>query len=80
MHQMGIIMNNFKLLTQHVSNNDKLGSTPVLLLGDRPGFWLGLTGADRTIDDGLCEIFVSSIASYPERWRDGPCETLATCR
>src|ERR1035438_6460229 len=25
------------------------------------------------------EILVSSIASYPERWRDGPCETLATC-
>ena len=25
------------------------------------------------------EILASSIASYPERWRDGPCETLATC-
>ena len=24
-------------------------------------------------------IFASPIASYPERWRDGPCETLATC-
>jgi len=36
------------------------------------------SGRPRT-EDGISEFFVSSIVSYPERWRDGPCETLATC-
>jgi hypothetical protein len=30
-------------------------------------------------EDKVLEFFVSFIVSYPERWRDGPCETLATC-
>ncbi len=41
---------------------------------------LDLTNARGLVQPGASRIFVSSIASYPERWRDGPCETLATCR
>jgi hypothetical protein len=47
--------------------------TPIKL----PAIRCSLTPGSRSSD--LYEVFVSSIARYPERWRDGPCETLATC-
>jgi hypothetical protein len=52
-------------------------SQPMYSQVAREGLWVLTNKALTSIIAG--EFFVSSIVSYPERWRDGPCETLATC-